>query len=122
MSAYRKLHKATGDLSKGIPTYTVEIMNTCVSSYDTIAIHLSYGWFSSVRLVKPHIFNRLRFNDCIINDGKTLLNGRTLFFQYANTFCYSISISSVIKWNLSRSPFYTSLIVRFKSNGPANYE
>ncbi|KAH6776092.1 tapetum determinant protein [Perilla frutescens var. hirtella] len=122
MRACRKHYKETRDPSKGIPTYTVEIMNTCVSSCDIAAIYLSYGWFNSVRLVKPHIFNRFYFNNCIINNGKPLLNGRTLSFQYANTFCYSLSISSVFQWNLPRSPFYTSLIVRFKPNRPANYE
>ncbi|KAH6823399.1 tapetum determinant protein [Perilla frutescens var. hirtella] len=81
-------------------------MNTCVSSCNTTTIHLSYGWFSSVRLIKPHIFNCLHFNDYIVNDGKLLLNGRMLSFQ----------------WNLPRSPFYSSPIVRFKPNGPANYE
>ncbi|KAH6760266.1 tapetum determinant protein [Perilla frutescens var. frutescens] len=80
MSAYKQLHRETEDLSKGIPTYTVEIMNTCVSSCDTVAIHLSCGWFSSVCLVKPHIFKRIRFNNCIVNDGNPLLNGRMLSF------------------------------------------
>ncbi|KAH6776241.1 tapetum determinant protein [Perilla frutescens var. hirtella] len=122
MSAYKQLHRATGDPSKGILTCTMEIMNICVSSYDTAAIQLSFGWFSFVRLVKPYIFNRLHFNDCIVNDRKPLLNGRTLSFQYANTFCYSLSVFSIIRWNLPRSPFYTSPIIRFKSNGPTNYE
>ncbi|KAK6120555.1 hypothetical protein DH2020_045702 [Rehmannia glutinosa] len=85
----------TEPLPNGIPTYTVEIMNVCVSGCDISAIHLSCGWFSSARLVNPRVFKRLRFDDCLVNDGKPLANGRTLSFQYANTFPYSLAVSSV---------------------------
>ncbi|KAG6401863.1 hypothetical protein SASPL_138731 [Salvia splendens] len=86
---------ATPPLPNGIPTYTVEISNTCVSGCDISAIHVSCGWFSSARLVNPHVFKRLRFDDCLLNDGKPLRNGKTLSFQYANTFRYALSVSSV---------------------------
>ena len=86
----------TAPLPSGIPTYTVEIMNVCVTGCDISGIHLHCGWFSSARLINPHIFKRLRFNDCLVNDGKPLLNGRTVSFQYANTFRYPLSVSAVI--------------------------
>ncbi|PSR96786.1 Protein TAPETUM DETERMINANT 1 like [Actinidia chinensis var. chinensis] len=86
----------TEPLPNGIPTYTVEIMNVCISGCDIGSIHLSCGWFSSARLINPRIFKRLRFNDCLVNDGNPLLNGRTISFQYANTFHYPLSVSSVI--------------------------
>ncbi|KAI3463597.1 hypothetical protein Pfo_020260 [Paulownia fortunei] len=85
----------TEPLPNGIPTYTVEIMNVCISGCDISAIHLSCGWFSSARLVNPRVFKRLRFDDCLVNNGKPLVNGRTLSFQYANTFRYHLSVSSV---------------------------
>ncbi|PSS07640.1 Protein TAPETUM DETERMINANT 1 like [Actinidia chinensis var. chinensis] len=83
-------------LPNGIPTYTVEIMNACVSGCTISGVHLSCGWFSSTRLINPHIFKRLRFNDCLVNDGKPLVNGRTISFKYANTFRYPLSVSSVV--------------------------
>ncbi|KAL1541788.1 protein TAPETUM DETERMINANT 1-like [Salvia divinorum] len=86
---------ATEAQPNGIPTYTVEISNTCISGCDISAIHVSCGWFSSARLVNPHVFKRLRFDDCLLNDGKALRNGRTLSFQYANTFRYALAVSSV---------------------------
>ncbi|KAK4395576.1 TPD1 protein1 [Sesamum angolense] len=86
---------ATEPLPNGIPTYTVEIMNVCVSGCDISSIHVSCGWFSSARLVNPRVFKRLRYDDCLVNDGKPLVNGRTLSFQYANTFPYPLSVSSV---------------------------
>ncbi|KAL6497312.1 hypothetical protein OROGR_029241 [Orobanche gracilis] len=85
----------TEPLPNGIPTYTVEIMNVCVSGCDISAIHLTCGWFSSARLVNPRVFKRLGFNDCLVNQGKPLANGRTLSFQYANTYAYSLSVSSI---------------------------
>ena len=86
----------TEPLPNGIPTYTVEIMNVCISGCDIGGIHLRCGWFSSARLINPRIFKRLHFNDCLVNDGNPLLNGRTISFQYANTFRYPLSVSSVI--------------------------
>ncbi|XAR67872.1 hypothetical protein NMG60_11002805 [Bertholletia excelsa] len=86
----------TEPLPSGIPTYTVEIMNVCVTGCDISGIHLSCGWFSSARLINPRIFKRLRFDDCLVNDGKPLLNGRSISFQYANTFLYPLSVSSVV--------------------------
>ncbi|GLT77547.1 hypothetical protein SLA2020_491170 [Shorea laevis] len=85
----------TEPLPSGVPTYTVEIINVCVTGCDISGIHLSCGWFSSARLINPKIFKRLRYNDCLVNDGKPLVNGGTLSFQYANTFLYPLSVSHV---------------------------
>ncbi|KAK4362747.1 hypothetical protein RND71_017988 [Anisodus tanguticus] len=81
----------TAPLPSGIPTYTVEIMNVCVSGCDISGIHLKCGWFSSARLINPRIFKRLRFDYCLVNDGKPLINGHTISFQYANTFRYPLT-------------------------------
>ncbi|KAE9587439.1 hypothetical protein Lal_00031793 [Lupinus albus] len=86
----------TTPLPNGIPTYTVDIMNICVSGCDISGIHLSCGWFSSARLINPKLFKRLHYNDCIVNDGKTLINGGSISFQYANTFLYPLSVSKVV--------------------------
>ncbi|XWS47775.1 hypothetical protein CRYUN_Cryun13aG0014000 [Craigia yunnanensis] len=86
----------TAPLPSGIPTYTVEIVNVCVTGCDISGIHLNCGWFSSARLINPKIFKRLRYNDCLVNDGKPLVNGGTLSFQYANTFLYPLSVSRVV--------------------------
>ncbi|CAI9283747.1 unnamed protein product [Lactuca saligna] len=86
----------TDPLPSGIPTYTVEIMNVCTTGCDISGIHLSCGWFSSARLINPHLFKRLRYDDCLVNNGKPLVNGHTISFQYANTFRYPLSVSSVI--------------------------
>ncbi|XP_051152384.1 protein TAPETUM DETERMINANT 1 [Andrographis paniculata] len=86
---------ATQPLPNGIPTYTVEIINVCVRGCYISAIHLNCGWFSSARIINPRVFKRLRFNDCLVNDGKPLAYGRTLTFQYANTFRYPLSVASV---------------------------
>ncbi|XP_022738216.1 protein TAPETUM DETERMINANT 1-like [Durio zibethinus] len=86
----------TAPLPSGIPTYTVEIVNMCVTGCDISGIHLYCGWFSSARLINPKIFKRLRYNDCLVNDGKPLVNGGTLSFQYANTFLYPLSVSRVV--------------------------
>ncbi|PIN18614.1 hypothetical protein CDL12_08717 [Handroanthus impetiginosus] len=87
---------ATSPLPNGIPTYTVEIQNACVSESCSISdIHLSCGWFSSARLINPRIFRRIEYDDCLVNDGEPLNPGEALSFQYANTFEYPLSVSSV---------------------------
>nr|XP_043617746.1 protein TAPETUM DETERMINANT 1-like [Erigeron canadensis] len=86
----------TAPLPSGIPTYTVEIMNACTTGCDISGIHLYCGWFSSARLINPRLFKRLHYDDCLVNGGKPLINGHTISFQYANTFPYPLSISSVV--------------------------
>lgn len=53
---------ATAPLPTGIPTYTVQILNMCMSGCVMSHIHLSCGWFSSARLINPSVFRRLRYN------------------------------------------------------------
>ncbi|GFP92049.1 hypothetical protein PHJA_001349000 [Phtheirospermum japonicum] len=82
-------------MPSGIPTYKVLIMNVCVSGCGHLGHPSHCGWFSSARLINPAVFKRLGFNDCLVNGGKPLANGLTLSFQYANTYPYSLSVSSV---------------------------
>ncbi|XP_022776329.1 protein TAPETUM DETERMINANT 1-like [Durio zibethinus] len=86
----------TAPLPSGIPTYTVEIANECATGCDISDIHLNCGWFSSAHLINPKIFKRLGYNDCLVNDGKPLIHGGTISFQYANTFLYPLSVSSLV--------------------------
>ncbi|KAL7130448.1 hypothetical protein ABFS83_13G135000 [Erythranthe nasuta] len=87
---------ATSPMPNGIPTYTVDIQNVCLSGSCSISgIHVSCGWFSSARLVNPRIFRRIDYDDCLVNDGEALNPGEALTFQYANTFKYPLSVSSV---------------------------
>uniref|UniRef100_A0A9I9CRV9 TPD1 protein homolog 1-like n=1 Tax=Cucumis melo TaxID=3656 RepID=A0A9I9CRV9_CUCME len=81
-------------LPGGIPTYIVQILNSCASDCSISNIHVKCGWFSSARLVNPRIFKRVSYDDCLVNDGRALGPGRTLSFQYANTFPYPLSVSS----------------------------
>ena len=85
----------TTPLPNGIPSFTVQIMNVCVSGCSISNIHVSCGWFSSVRLINPTVFRRLYYNDCLVNDGEPLGPGECLSFEYANSFSYPLSVSSV---------------------------
>ncbi|KAK9757079.1 hypothetical protein RND81_01G138200 [Saponaria officinalis] len=77
---------ASSPLPSGIPTYTVEIMNACLSGCSIYNIHVRCGWFSSAMLIDPNVFRRLCYDDCLVNDGNPLATGETLSFQYANSF------------------------------------
>lgn len=85
----------TSPLPNGIPTYTVQVLNVCVSGCSVSNIHLTCGWFSSARLINPRIFRRIYFNDCLVNNGEALSPGDSLSFQYANSFRYPLSVSSM---------------------------
>ncbi|XP_074317172.1 TPD1 protein homolog 1-like [Silene latifolia] len=82
-------------LPSGIPTYTVEIINACVSGCDISNIHIHCGWFSSARLIDPRIFKRINYNDCLVNGGHPLPNGQSISFQYADTRSYPLVISAM---------------------------
>ncbi|CAA7405185.1 unnamed protein product [Spirodela intermedia] len=91
----------TAPLINGIPTYTVQVLNTCLgqgcggAGGGIAAVHLRCGWFSSARLVNPKVFRRLGFDDCLVNDGRPIPAGGAVSFQYANTYPYRLSVSSV---------------------------
>lgn len=85
----------TNPLPNGIPTYTVQVLNVCVTGCSVSNIHLTCGWFSSARLINPRIFRRIFFNDCLVNNGEALSPGDSLSFQYANSFRYPLSVSSI---------------------------
>uniref|UniRef100_A0A6N2K5B5 Uncharacterized protein n=1 Tax=Salix viminalis TaxID=40686 RepID=A0A6N2K5B5_SALVM len=86
---------STAPLPNGIPSYTVQILNVCVSGCSLSNIHVSCGWFSSARLISPSVFRRIYYDDCLVNDGEPLGPGEALSFQYANSFLYPLSVSSV---------------------------
>nr|KYP45128.1 hypothetical protein KK1_033332 [Cajanus cajan] len=86
----------TAPLPSGIPTYTVEIMNTCVNGCNISQIHVNCDMFSSAILINRKIFRRLRYSDCLVNNGMPLRNGAIISFKYATTFPYALSVSSVL--------------------------
>ncbi|KAG2244404.1 hypothetical protein Bca4012_023171 [Brassica carinata] len=86
---------ATEPMPNGIPGYTVEITNQCMSGCNISRIHVSCGWFSSVKLINPRVFKRIHYDDCLVNNGKPLPFGSTLSFHYANTFPYRLAVSFV---------------------------
>ncbi|KAG7963153.1 hypothetical protein I3843_09G105000 [Carya illinoinensis] len=85
----------TAPLPDGIPGYTVQILNVCASGCGISNIHVSCGWFSSARLINPLVFRRIYYDDCLVNGGEALGPGESLSFQYANSFRYPLSVSSV---------------------------
>lgn len=85
----------TDPLPGGIPAYTVQILNVCASDCSISDIHVSCGWFSSTRLVNPRVFRRIYYDDCLVNNGDALGPGQSLSFQYANSFPYALSVSTV---------------------------
>ncbi|KAI3849444.1 hypothetical protein MKX03_030840, partial [Papaver bracteatum] len=86
----------TTPLPNGIPTYTVQILNLCLSEGCSISnIHVSCGWFSSARLINPRLFRRQNYDDCLVNNGDAIGPGDSLSFQYANSFQYPLYVSSV---------------------------
>ncbi|XP_075504252.1 protein TAPETUM DETERMINANT 1-like [Primulina tabacum] len=76
--------------TSGIPQFTVQIVNTCVSGCVPSNIHISCGWFASARLVNPRTFKRVSFDDCVVNGGKPLKNSQIIRFTYANSFMYPL--------------------------------
>ncbi|RLN27712.1 hypothetical protein C2845_PM05G18380 [Panicum miliaceum] len=85
-------------LPSGVPAYKVDVVNRCLGGEldggvcAIAGIHVRCGWFSSVSLVDPRKFRRLGHDDCLLNDGRPLLGGETVSFEYANSFKYDLSI------------------------------
>ncbi|KAI3671003.1 hypothetical protein L1987_87649 [Smallanthus sonchifolius] len=75
----------------GIPVYTVQIVNTCLSNCGFSNIHFHCGAFASAKLVNPKVFKRLSYDDCLVNNGQPLKPSQAIIFSYSNTFKYPIS-------------------------------
>ncbi|XP_049935663.1 TPD1 protein homolog 1-like isoform X2 [Nymphaea colorata] len=84
---------AAGTLPNGIPTFLVEIFNTCESSCGISDVHVSCGAFASVKLVNPRVFQRVAVDDCLVNDGQPIRSGQAFSFVYANSFMYPMKVS-----------------------------
>ncbi|KAI3930150.1 hypothetical protein MKW92_020712 [Papaver armeniacum] len=82
-------------LPGGWPQHFVQICNICATNCTAYDIHLSCGWFASAKLINPRDFRRLRFNDCLVKDGKELEAGICLSFTYAETYPYPLAVSSI---------------------------
>ncbi|KAG9153206.1 hypothetical protein Leryth_025174, partial [Lithospermum erythrorhizon] len=81
-------------LTRGIPKFIVEIVNTCVSGCSPSNIHLHCGWFASATLVNPSYFKRLSYDDCLVNGGRPLRIGQVIKFTYSNSFIYPLSFKT----------------------------
>ncbi|KAI3941496.1 hypothetical protein MKW98_022503 [Papaver atlanticum] len=81
-------------LPGGLPEHLVNICNIATNC-TTYRIYLSCGWFASAKLINPRVFRRLRFNNCLVNDGKDLEEGRCLSFTYSETYPYPLAVKSV---------------------------
>uniref|UniRef100_A0A0D9XII9 Uncharacterized protein n=1 Tax=Leersia perrieri TaxID=77586 RepID=A0A0D9XII9_9ORYZ len=81
-------------LPSGIPTYSVEVINTCTACtvYD---VHVACGEFASTELVDPTQFQRVGFNDCLVKGGGPLGPSESVSFQYSNSFAYPLAIANV---------------------------
>ncbi|KAJ1254840.1 hypothetical protein BS78_09G153600 [Paspalum vaginatum] len=84
-------------LPSGVPAYKVDVVNRCLGGLDggecaIAGIHIRCGWFSSASLVDPSKFRRLGHDDCLLNDGRPLLGGETVSFEYANSFPYPLTV------------------------------
>ncbi|CAI8587037.1 unnamed protein product [Vicia faba] len=82
----------TAPLPSGIPTYTVEIVNTRVIGCVISNVHVACGMFSSATLIDPNIFKRLNNNDCLVNGGNPISNGGVISFKYATTYSFPLSV------------------------------
>ncbi|KAF5743371.1 hypothetical protein HS088_TW09G01439 [Tripterygium wilfordii] len=72
-------------LPSGIPTFAVEITNTCTNGCAISNLHLKCGQFTSATLINPLVFKRIAYDDCLVNNGNPLVAGKTLMFRYATT-------------------------------------
>ncbi|GLJ48871.1 hypothetical protein SUGI_1030680 [Cryptomeria japonica] len=82
-------------MPNGLKAYSVDILNVCTTTCSIAEIHLTCGWFSSGVEIDPKIFKRLRYNDCLVNDGNPIRAGGSVSFVYAQVFQYPMVVSSM---------------------------
>lgn len=80
--------------SMGIPQFSVQIVNTCMSECAPSDIHVYCGWFASSPPPNLNTFARLAYNDCLVNGGKALNHANIIEFDYFNSFMYPLRLKS----------------------------
>ncbi|GLJ28125.1 hypothetical protein SUGI_0552430 [Cryptomeria japonica] len=83
------------EYNPGIPTFTVTIINTCLSTCKPRNIHMYCGWFASWDWVDPKDFRRISYDDCLVNYGRPMAPFDSIYFTYSNTYMYPLSVKSV---------------------------
>ncbi|KAI6692064.1 hypothetical protein NL676_019774 [Syzygium grande] len=83
---------SAGTEPSGIPIFLVEISNECLHPCTIMNVHLHCGEFSSDNLIKPEIFRRLTYDNCLVNNGAALTPGQVLSFKYSTTRMYPLSV------------------------------
>ncbi|XP_039156220.1 ABC transporter D family member 1-like [Eucalyptus grandis] len=84
-----------GRKPSGIPIFLVEVMNECSSACTIANVCFHCGKFSSDNRIRPKIFKRLDYDDCLVNNGTALTPGQVLSFKYSTTCMYPLSVSNL---------------------------
>ncbi|KAJ1419712.1 Heat shock protein 70 family [Sesbania bispinosa] len=80
-------HKAEEGMNETLPTQHRKLLRSGTGMVEPdqiwgdkcskFDIHLTCDWFSSACLINPKVFKRLCYNDCLVNDGRPLINAIT---------------------------------------------
>jgi hypothetical protein len=84
----------SGD-SNGIPAFSVQIVNLCVNHNCQLKnIHVACEAFASARPLDSRVFQRIKYNDCLVMGGAPLRAGGSVAFEYANSSEYPMHVIS----------------------------
>ncbi|ESR49562.1 hypothetical protein CICLE_v10033604mg, partial [Citrus x clementina] len=79
----------------GIPTFEVDVHNTCARGCEITRIHLNCVGFSSDSVIDPKIFFHPKNSKiCVINNDEPLKFRAAVSFTYTTNFMYKFSIAS----------------------------
>lgn len=79
----------------GIPTFTVQITNSCTNPRCTISnVIVNCGQFHSPNLVNPNKFKRYGPGTCIVNNGGVVPNAGIVTFEYREIWRQNLSLQS----------------------------
>lgn len=79
----------------GIPAFSVQITNLCVNHNCQLKnIHVACAAFASARPLDSRVFQRIRYNDCLVMGGAPLRAGGSVAFEYANSSEYPMHVIS----------------------------
>lgn len=81
--------------SNGIPAFSVQITNLCVNHNCQLRnIHVACAAFASARPLDSRVFQRIKYNDCLVMGGAPLRAGGSVAFEYANSSEYPMHVIS----------------------------
>ncbi|KAL2480956.1 Transcription factor [Abeliophyllum distichum] len=82
----------SGFAGRNVPKFTVQIINEAWYVGGVFDVQISCPSFASTTLINPTIFRRISIDTCLLKNGRKIIPGEVITFDYSNILPYPLSV------------------------------